>query len=137
MWDCCINPNILILEYNSLFGVERAIAVPYREDFNRTKAHYSNLFFGASLKALHLLAYEKGFVFIGCNQAGNNAYFIRKDKINNKIKEVSLEKGFVVSKFRESRSMDGSLTYLDKERAYQEIRGLPVYNTVTKNMEEF
>lgn len=133
----CLNPNILILEYNSLFGVERAIAVPYREDFNRTKAHYSNLFFGASLKALHLLAYEKGFVFIGCNQAGNNAHFIRKDKINNKIKEVSLEKGFVVSRFRESRSMDGSLTYLDKERSYQEIRGLPVYNTVTKNMEEY
>lgn len=133
----CINPNILILEYNSLFGIDREISVPYREDFNRTKAHYSNLFFGASLKALHSLAYKKGFIFIGCNQAGNNAYFIRKDKINSKIKEVSLEDGYVISKFRESRDINGNLNFLDKLQAYEEIKGLDVYNTNTKKIEKF
>ena len=133
----CINPNILILEYNSLFGIDREISVPYREDFNRTKAHYSNLFFGASLKSLHSLAYKKGFIFIGCNQAGNNAYFIRKDKINSKIKEVSLEDGYVISKFRESRDINGSLNFLDKLQAYEEIKGLDVYNTNTKRIEKF
>lgn len=131
----CLNPNILILEYNSLFGIEREISVPYREDFYRTNAHYSNLYFGASLKALHSLAYKKGFVFIGCNQAGNNAYFIRKDKINSKIKEVSLEEGYVKSKFRESRDRDGKLNFLDKVQAYNEIKGLPIYNTHTKKEE--
>ncbi len=131
----CLNPNILILEYNSLFGIEREISVPYREDFYRTKAHYSNLYFGASLKALHSLAYKKGFVFIGCNQAGNNAYFVRKDKINSKIKEVSLEKGYVKSKFRESRNRNGELNFLDKIEAYNEIKGLPIYNTHTKKEE--
>lgn len=131
----CLNPNILILEYNSLFGIEREISVPYREDFYRTKAHYSNLYFGASLKALHSLAYKKGFVFIGCNQAGNNAYFVRKDKINSKIKEVSLEKGYVKSKFRESRNRNGELNFLDKIKAYNEIKGLPIYNTHTKKEE--
>ena len=133
----CINPNILILEYNSLFGIDREISVPYREDFNRTKAHYSNLFFEASLKSLHSLAYKKGFIFIGCNQAGNNAYFIRKDKINSKIKEVSLEDGYVISKFRESRDINGSLNFLDKLQAYEEIKGLDVYNTNTKRIEKF
>lgn len=133
----CLNPNILILEYNSLFGIDREISVPYREDFNRTKAHYSNLFFGASLKSLHSLAYKKGFIFIGCNQAGNNAYFIRKDKINSKIKEVSLEDGYVISKFRESRDINGSLNFLDKLQAYEEIKGLDVYNTNTKRIEKF
>ncbi len=131
----CLNPNILILEYNSLFGIEREISVPYREDFYRTKAHYSNLYFGASLKALHSLAYKKGFVFIGCNQAGNNAYFVRKDKINSKIKEVSLEEGYVKSKFRESRNRNGELNFLDKIEAYNEIKGLPIYNTHTKKEE--
>ena len=33
-----INPAIIILEYNSVFGFERAITIPYRKDFNRTKA---------------------------------------------------------------------------------------------------
>lgn len=131
----CLNPNILILEYNSLFGIEREISVPYREDFYRTKAHYSNLYFGASLKALHSLAYKKGFVFIGCNQAGNNAYFVRKDKINSKIKEVFLEEGYVKSKFRESRNRNGELNFLDKIEAYNEIKGLPIYNTHTKKEE--
>lgn len=131
----CLNPNILILEYNSLYGIEREISVPYKEDFYRTKAHYSNLYFGASLKALHSLAYKKGFVFIGCNQAGNNAYFVRKDKINSKIKEVSLEEGYVKSKFRESRNRNGELNFLDKIEAYNEIKGLPIYNTHTKKEE--
>ncbi|WP_216818601.1 hypothetical protein [Aliarcobacter skirrowii] len=131
----CLNPNILILEYNSLFGIEREISVPYREDFYRTEAHYSNLYFGASLKALHSLAYKKGFVFIGCNQAGNNAYFVRKDKVNSKIKEVSLQEGYVKSKFRESRDKNGKLNFLDKVQAYNEIKGLPIYNTHTKEEE--
>lgn len=133
----CINPNILILEYNSLFGIDREISVPYREDFNRTKAHYSNLFFGASLKALYSLAYKKGFIFIGCNQAGNNAYFVRKDKMNSKIKEVSLEDGYVLSKFRESRDINGNLNFLNKSQAYEEIKGHLVYNTSTKKIEKF
>lgn len=133
----CLSPNILILEYNSLFGIQREISVPYRDDFYRTKAHYSNLYFGASLKALHSLAYKKGFVFIGCNQAGNNAYFVRKDKVNPKIKEVSLEEGYVESKFRESRNINGELNFLDKAQAYNEIKGLPVYNTHTKELEVF
>lgn len=132
----CLNPNILILEYNSLFGIEREISVPYREDFYRTKAHYSNLYFGASLKALHSLAYKKGFIFIGCNQAGNNAYFVRKDKINSKIKEISLEEGYVKSKFRESRDNNGKLNFLNKIEAYNQIKGIPIYNTNTKKMEK-
>ncbi|MGJ0302709.1 hypothetical protein NG774_05185 [Aliarcobacter cryaerophilus] len=132
----CLNPNILILEYNSLFGIDREISVPYREDFNRTKAHYSNLYFGASLKSLHSLAYKKGFIFIGCNQAGNNAYFIRKDKMNSKIKEVSLKDGYILSKFRESRDINGNLNFLNKSQAYEEIKGLPVYNTNTKKIEK-
>ena len=45
-------PRILIMEYNAVFGATRAITVPYAADFNRTAAHPSNLYYGASLKAL-------------------------------------------------------------------------------------
>ena len=47
-----VNPVLVIVEYNSVFGKDSAITVPYDPQFDRTKAHYSNLYFGASLKAL-------------------------------------------------------------------------------------
>lgn len=74
-----INPVIVICEYNSIFGKDLAVTVPYKDDFERTKEHYSNLYFGASLKALCILAEEKGYKFVGTTSAGNDAFFIRND----------------------------------------------------------
>ena len=130
-----VSPVVVILEYNSVFGIDRAITVPYDKNFYRTRAHHSNLYWGASLRALHLLSAEKGFCFIGCNGAGNNAYFVRKDRLNDIVREISLEEGYVVSKFREGRSSDGKLTYLAGENRIGAIRGMPVYNVVSNQIE--
>lgn len=54
-----ISPIIVIVEYNSIFGVDNTWTTPYRPDFQRTEAHHSNLYFGASLAALCDLADEK------------------------------------------------------------------------------
>lgn len=132
-----LQPIILILEYNSYFGSERAITVPYDAEFNRTTAHFSNLYWGASLKALFNLSTKKGFAFIGCNSAGNNAYFVRKDRLNERVKPISLEEGFVVSKYRESRDRSGALTYLQGSDCAEIIRGLTVFNTETQMIENF
>ena len=78
----CIQPIIVIVEYNSIFGCENSWSIPYDKDFYRTNYHYSNLYYGASLLSLCDLAEEKGYYFIGCNSNGNNAYFVRKDKIS-------------------------------------------------------
>ncbi|MFM6608172.1 MAG: hypothetical protein ACKPJO_23270, partial [Dolichospermum sp.] len=75
----CINPAIVISEYNFRFGANKAVTVPYDASFVRSKAHYSNIYYGASLKALCILADKKGYAFVGCNSAGNNAFFVRKD----------------------------------------------------------
>ena len=104
--------------------------------FYRTKAHYSNLYYGASLKALYDLFLDKGYAFIGCNRAGNNAYFVRKDKLNNNVKEISLESGYVLSKFRESRNEQNKLTYLNGDERLHLIKGMPVYNNETKQIEK-
>jgi hypothetical protein len=130
-----ISPIIVILEYNSVFGIERAITVPYDKKFVRNKAHYSNLYFGASLRALHQLSEDKGYAFIGCNTMGNNAYFIRRDKLTN-IKEVSLETGYVASKFRESLDKSGKLSYLAGNARLKALKGMSVYNTITNQLEE-
>jgi hypothetical protein len=130
-----ISPIVAILEYNSVLGIDRAITVPYDKTFFRTKAHYSNLYWGSSLRALHQLSSDKGYSFIGCNSAGNNAYFVRKDKLNDSVREISLESGYVPSKFRESRDREGKLTYLTGRDRIDAIRGMPVYNVDTNQIE--
>lgn len=125
--DCSeLNPSIVILEYNSAFGGKRAITVPYKEDFNRTDAHYSNLYWGASLKALVNLSKKKGYKFIGCNSAGNNAYFVKKEIAV--FKELTVEEGFVESKYRESRNKNGEMSYLRGSERIEVIRGMLVFN---------
>lgn len=126
--------DIVIIEYNSIFGSDRAITVPYNPSFNRTQAHYSNLYAGASLTTLCDLAEEKGYVFIGSNSAGNNAYFIKKEKIG-RLKPLSVKEGYIQSKFRESRDKQGQLTYLSGNERFSEIKGMQVYNTRTNQLE--
>jgi hypothetical protein len=132
-----IEPIIVIVEYNSVFGKDRAISVPYNKNFVRNVAHYSNLFFGASLKSFYELAKRKGYSFIGCNSAGNNAYFIRNDKLNNNVKAVSIDDGFVEEKFRQSRDKDGNLTFISGKEKANILLGLEVMNTITNTIEKF
>jgi len=131
-----IKPVIVIVEYQSLFGYDRAITVPYRSDFHRTDAHYSNLYYGASLLALCDLAEEKGYFFVGSNSAGNNAYFIRKDKIGN-IRAVNARDGYVRSAFKEARNKSGKLTFLRGSARDKLLKGLEVFNTRTGRLELF
>jgi hypothetical protein len=123
-----IDPRIMIVEYNSNFGIDRAITIPYSDDFYRTKAHFSNLYWGSSLKALYILALEKGYQFIGCNSAGNNAYFIRNEMVCERVRSVSLESGYVESKYRESRDENGNLTYASRSERAGILKGLAVYD---------
>lgn len=88
-----LSPRIVVCEYNGTWGSELPLSTPYKEDFYRTQAHYSNLYFGASIQSLIHLSHEKGYVFVGTNSNGNNAYFVRKDIfhfIENKIEEVKI-----------------------------------------------
>jgi hypothetical protein len=124
-------PRILICEYNSVFGPKRAISVPYDPAFQRTAKHTSNLYFGASLPAMAHIAGKKGYSLVGTNSAGNNAFFIRNDLLNERIQAASVERAFTVSKFRESRDPAGKLTYLSGDQRIEAIRGLPVINVIS------
>ncbi|GAB4036908.1 hypothetical protein [Spirosoma jeollabukense] len=126
--------DIVIVEYNSTFGFERAISIPYKSDFSRLKAHYSGLYFGASLCALCDVGNKKGYAFVGCNQAGNNAYFV-KNYLLGELKALSPREGYVKAKFRESRDQNGKLTFLTEKERLKTITGLPVVNTQTGILE--
>lgn len=119
------DPEILILEYNAIFGAIKAFAIPYDAKFYRMNAHYSGKYFGASLQALNDLAARKGFYFIGCNSAGNNAYFLAA-RHQSTIPRVSVESGFQGARFRESRNINGELSYLDPSLEPDLLKGLNV-----------
>jgi hypothetical protein len=124
-----VRPVIVIAEYNSVFGARQAVTVPYDPVFNRTKAHYSNLYWGASLSALASLARSKDYAFVGSNLAGNNAYFVHESYLGRGgIVAVAAERGYVESRFRESRDERGRLTYLGGVARRQMIAGMPVYD---------
>jgi len=131
-----LSPAIIIAEYNSVFGSDRLITVPYQKDFYRTKAHYSNLYAGASLPALNHVANAKGYALVGCNLAGNNAYFVKRELLTEKVKEVPLEMAFMESKFRESRNSDFTFSYLSGASRLELIKGLDVLNVATGKLEK-
>ena len=131
-----LNPSILILEYNSVFGVDRKITVPYDKTFVRTKVHYSNLYFGASLPALTDLANSLGYALVGCNSIGSNAFYVRRDLLNGKVQEKSVKESYVESKFRESRDKLGHLSLISGKDRYEVIKGLDVLNTETGQFEK-
>ena len=129
IWDAInvVDPVLVIIEYNSFFGDQCAITIPYDPKFIRTQAHYSNLYWGASLKALCLLAEKKGYGFVGSNSNGNNAYFVRKDIIGE-LRTLSAQQGYVRAKYRESRDREGRLTYISGDERLKVIGDMPVYD---------
>jgi hypothetical protein len=121
-----VDPVIAIVEYNSIFGPDLAVTIPYDAKFVRHRAHYSGQFWGASLQALTSLATQKGYSLVGCNSAGNNAYFVRSNKICN-LPVLSAHEAFVDARFRDSRNPSGELTYLSGNQRFDEIADLKVY----------
>ena len=130
-----LNPSIVIVEYNAVFGDNRTISVPYDKDFNRTKAHYSNLFFGASLGALDYIAQQKGYALVGCNTAGSNAFFVRNDLLNDKVSKKSVKEAYREEKFRQSRDKNYNFSLLSGSDKKSVIKNLDVINVVTNEVE--
>jgi hypothetical protein len=127
-----IDPLIVIIEFNSVFGFSEKISIPYKSDFSRSKAHYSNLFWGASLEALKYLGQQKGYEFFSTNSSGNNAYFIKKE-LFNKV-DLKLKKNSYQSKFRESRNKEGKKTLIHYNDKLEMIKDLYVENVETNEI---
>lgn len=72
-------PRLVVMEYNSAFGPERSVTVPYTPDFERRDYSEDNLYFGASLAALEKLGAARGYRLIAVEPRGTNAYFLRND----------------------------------------------------------
>jgi hypothetical protein len=121
----CARPAIVVAEYNSVFGWEHAVSVPYDPAFRRGAAHDSHLYWGCSIAALRLMGAKKGYALVGSNSAGNNAYFVRRERLSG-LRELTAREAYVESKFRESRDASGTLTYLSGVDRRLAIRDMPL-----------
>jgi len=129
----CVDPAIVICEYNSLFGSKRKVTIPYDKHFIRSKAHYSCVYYGASLAALTHLAQEKGYVLVGVNSRGNNVFFV-KAVYAQAFQSLTSEQAYVRAQFREARDKDGNLEFLNFEQAREVIKELPLYDIETDRL---
>jgi hypothetical protein len=71
------SPRVAVLEYNSMFGPERSVTIPYDPQFSRQEHRFC--YFGASLTALTKLSAKKGYRLVAVEPTGVNAFFLRKD----------------------------------------------------------
>lgn len=120
-----VRPVIVVVEWNSVFGPEHAISVPYDPAFQREKAHHSNLFWGASIRAFASLAARKGYALMGSNAVGNNLFFVRSDRLG-RLLPLSVSEAYVESRFRDSRDAGGQLNFLGGARRRLEILDVPL-----------
>ena len=69
------SPRVVAIEYNATFPPDMNWVV----DYDASKSWNGTSYFGASLKALEMLGTELGYHLVGCDLAGVNAFFVRKD----------------------------------------------------------
>lgn len=113
-----IDPDIIVCEYNSIFGYKNKVTTPYREDFVREKYHYSGIVYGASIAALVELGKKKGYCLVAGNMFGNNVFFLKKELCNDIVCEIPISEAYVKAQFREMRNQNGELMFNDfEERA--------------------
>lgn len=123
----CVRPAIVVVEYNSLFGPDLPVTIPYDPTFDRRKAHFSSLYWGASLPALTELAARKGYVCVGSNSAGNNAFFVR-EPMCSPFTALTAREAYVASRFREARDVNGALSYVSSTEGLKLLRNLPLHH---------
>lgn len=85
------SPRVVTVEYNSMFGAERAVTIPYDPQFDVKQHRF--VYYGASLAALARLATKKGYRLVAVEPHGVNAFFLRND-VAPEVPECSPARAF-------------------------------------------
>lgn len=99
IWEAitCVDPAVVLIEYQDILGPDRAWTIPYKPDFNgdayevnREQHNYN----GASLRALARLGKRKGYRLVGTHRYGWNAFFVKNGRGEDVLPEVTVESCF-------------------------------------------
>ncbi len=76
--EITLSPRVIVTEYNAKLrdNVEWVAEYSEKKDWNGDDN------FGASLKSFEIMMSKKGYCLVACNITGVNAFFVRKDLIN-------------------------------------------------------
>lgn len=126
--------SIVVAEYNAVLGSTRPVTVPYSERFSRYAAHYSGIYYGASLPALLHLMTSRGYSFVGTTESRVNAFFVRTDLtdlLSFPLPDSSDLSPYTRRSIRDSRGRDGRLAFVNQVEQLRQIAGLPVVDVAT------
>lgn len=84
-----IQPRVVILEINCLWGAERAVSTPYADDFVAEFTSHGSDYAGASLPAFVSLGKKKGYHLVATNAYATNAIFLRNDAASSLLPEIA------------------------------------------------
>jgi len=128
-----VSPRIVVCEYSSQFGPTAQVSTPYDPSFVRGQAHYSKVYYGASISALTALAASKGYSLVAGNQAGNNVFFVRNDVLGD-LRVLSPQEAYRRAQFREFHDEQGRLTFDDFDTRLAKIADLPLFDLTTNRL---
>jgi hypothetical protein len=118
--DRGFRPKVIVVEYNSAFGPERAVTIPYEFPFNRHRAHPSGFYYGVSIMGLRRLLEGRGYRFVTVEENGVNAFFAEPGQFDagflEAIRGSEFRENFV--QWRESRT--------DWTGQFRQIAALPL-----------
>ena len=117
----CVVPRVIILEFNAVWGAERAMTIPYDPSFvfKPEPIPYA----GASLAAFVKLLKGRGYRLVGVERLGFNAIFVRNDLAPELLPEVTAKDCFrqtIISICQEGLAANPSLSAFDKDQVWLE-----------------
>ena len=122
IWEAldAANPRVVVLEYQDILGPDRALTVPYADDFRAAADAVSGgqiNYCGASLPAFVKLGRRKGYRLVGVNRLGYNAFFVRNDLGERHLPEIDARTCFghpkVVAGMAERYATVAALPWVD------------------------
>ena len=123
------SPSLVVVEFNSYFGPDAKVTMPYTPNFSRTSYHSSNLLFGASLRAFVDLLSDHSYTFLGTNLFCNNAYFVHSSltpQFSLRIPDTLDLSIFTANYAREGLDADGKFTYISSSKTLRSLASAQV-----------
>lgn len=121
--------DIVIVEYNDFFG-DLPVTVPYDPGFSRGAAHWSNVYWGASLSAFRHLLEPRGYILAGTNSVGTNAFFVHARHETALRGALKSFRAFPC-RIRDTRTADGKVALKRYEEFLDAAGNLPLMRVDT------
>lgn len=118
-FEAGFRPKVVSVEYNSAFGPDLAVTIPYRRGFNYLTETPSQVYYGVSVAGWRRFFDRMGYAFVGVDQNGVNAFFIDTSAVTLDVADLQR------TEFAENCAQQSRLDMTWKDQ-FEQIRHLPL-----------